>query len=278
MATRTLPRSRILGPNGQPASTYLYPSPRANTRAYKPRYWLSRNTRDNITEYDLVELVNYSRQLCSQIGDLGTAIEQKNAWAFLDSWDPQFQGEATAWGERSEDWIKSLWYPTCNLRGPLYHFRQTQFCTGVALDRDGGDVMVFTESESHFPQVAVFPITRVGSGVQGNRDNEVKGGPYDGAKIFHGIIVNRNFRPIAIRILGENGEDHEDVSLFNCDLSFEPEWPDQLIGIPKPAKCLLRWMNLQDIDEILQGTLKLAGTMAINRYTPEARVSRATRS
>jgi hypothetical protein len=270
MASKLLTRpSRILGPNGRPASTYLYPSPRANSRAYKPRYWLGRNTRDNLTEYDLNELINYSRQLVSQIGDLGTAIEQKNAWAFLDSWDPQFKGMNSGWGERTEDWLQSVLYPNCNLRGPLYHFRQTQYCTGVAIDRDGGDVMVFTETESHFPQFAVFPITRVGSGVQGNRDNEVKGGPFDGAKIYHGIIVNRNFRPIAIRILGENGEDHQDISAFNCDLAYEPEWPDQLIGIPKPARCLLPWMNLQDIDEFLQAGMKLAATMQITRHTPE---------
>jgi hypothetical protein len=271
MATRLLTRSggRILGPNGQPASTYLYPSPRLNQRAYKPRYWLSANTRDNLTEYDRWEQVNISRQLCSQIGDLGTAVEQKNSWAFLDSWDPQFSGDQTAWGERTEEWLKFIFYPACNIRGPLFHFRQTLFNTGVALDRDGDDVMVFTESESHFPQVAVFPATRIASGAHGKRDSEVKGGPFDGAKVIDGIIVNRDYRAVGVRIVGETGEDYQDISLRNCDLSFEPEWSDQLRGIPRPARCILRWMNLQDIDEFLQAGMKRAATMQITRHTPE---------
>ena len=80
-------QSKILGPNGKPVTYFLYPSPRFNLRQYKPRYWLGADTKTNVSEYDRWELVNYSRQLFAQIGNLSTAIKEKNSWAFGDAWD-----------------------------------------------------------------------------------------------------------------------------------------------------------------------------------------------
>jgi hypothetical protein len=60
-------KSGILGPNGKPVSYFLYPSPRHNLRQYKPRFFLSADTKVNVSEYDRWELVNYSRQLRAQI-------------------------------------------------------------------------------------------------------------------------------------------------------------------------------------------------------------------
>jgi hypothetical protein len=262
--------SRILAPNGQPVAQWLYPSPRQNPKAYRPRYKLGTHYKDNVSSYDRSELVDYSRQLYAQIGDLATAIRQKNSWAFGDAWEPHYMGLNTKWGEEAEEWLKNSFYPTLNVRGPLFHFRRTMELSGMAWDYDGDDVMVLTESESHFPQIALFPSTRIGSGENYERRDEVKGGPYDGARIHDGVIYNRNGRAVAVRILSEDpSKPPQDISLNNADLAFEPEWSDQNRGVPRPATCLLRWMDLQDIDHFIQKGMKRAASFGLKMKTAE---------
>jgi hypothetical protein len=261
----------IIAPNGRPASQYLYPSPRTNSKNYRPRQQLRNTTRENITEADRLELINYSRQLYAQVGDVATAIDQKNHWAFGDAWEPHFIGEDTRWGEELEEWLKNAFYPTCNVRGPLYHFTATLQISGKAWDYDGDDLEVYTKTDRGFPQIAVFPSTMVRTHYQGQgygRAEVVQGGPFDGAKICDGVIYNRNNRAIGVRLWDEDGK-HTDISLFNADLAYEPSWSDQGRGIPRLSTCLLRWMSLQDIDHFLQMGMKRAATLQINRFTPE---------
>lgn len=267
-------KSAVLGPNGQPVSYFLYPSPRFNLRQYKPRYWLSADTKSNVSEYDRWELVNYSRQLYAQVDVLGTAVDQKNSWAFGDAWDPHYLGKNKKWGEEASEFLKFQFYPTCNLRGPLYDLKRSLTLSGRAWDVDGDDCMILTESESGFPQLAFFPATRIGmqaTGTRGNMDNSkpgagpkatVNGGPFDGAKIFDGVIYNRNDRVIGLRIVGEEGK-VQDISAYNADLAYEPTWSDQGRGIPRIATSLLKWMNLQDIDEFLQRGMKRAAAIGL---------------
>ena len=66
-ARPTKVQSKILDPNGKPVSYFLYPSPRHNLRAYKPRYFLSPDTKSNVSEYDRWEMVNYARQLFAHL-------------------------------------------------------------------------------------------------------------------------------------------------------------------------------------------------------------------
>ena len=271
-------KSSILGPDGKPVSYFLYPSPRWNLRQYKPRYWLSGDTKSNVSAYDRWEMVNYSRQLRAQIDVLDTAICSKNQWAFGDAWDPHYCGTNAKWGQEAEEFLTHQFYPFCNVRGPLYHFKKSLTLSGMAWDTDGDDLMVLTESENHFPQLAFFNCMRIGGGgrysgaMQEQKDGKgqgtVEGGPYDGAKIFDGIISNRNGRMIAVRLVDEDGN-VSDISSFSCDLAYEPAWVDQGRGIPRVAVSLLRWMNLQDIDEFLQRGLKRAAAVGLKFKTEE---------
>lgn len=271
---QAIKQSSILGPNGKPVSYFLYPSPRWNLRQYKPRYWLAADTKSNVSQYDRWELVNYSRQLYAQVDTLGTAVDQKNSWAFGDAWDPHYVGTNQKWGEEATEFLKLQFYPMCNLRGPIYDLKRSLALSGRAFDVDGDDVMILTQSESGFPQVAFFPSTRIGTqatGMRGNMDNSkpgarpndiVNGGPFDGARIFDGIIYDRNSRVIGVRIVSEDGR-VQDFSALNADLAYEPTWSDQGRGIPRVATSLLKWMNLQDIDEFLQRGMKRAAAIGL---------------
>ncbi len=260
-------KSSILAPNGQPVSYYLYPSPRTNLRAYKPRFWLQDSTQKNVSEYDRKEMVNYARQLSVQIDVLESAIVQKNNWAFGDAWDPHYTGKNAAWGEAAQEWLTKVWFPNCNVRGPQYDFKTSMWLSGWAWDVDGDDVMILTETASGFPMLAFYPATKCGSnpthgGLSLKPGTVVEDGEFKGAKIFDGVIMDRNSRAIGLRILGE-GNDFQDISAFNADLAYEPRWSDQGRGIPRIAVSSLTWFDLQDIHDFTKAGVKRASNVGI---------------
>ena len=271
----------ILGPGGRPVrsarpggigreqSYFLYPSPRWNLKQYKPRYWLGADIKDNVSEYDRSELVNYSRQLFAQIGNLSTAIKQKNSWAFSDAWHPHYTGQNKAWGEEAGEFLRHQFYPMCNLRGPQYDLRRSMTISGQMWDIDGDDVMVLSESANGFPMVGFFPSTRIGlassRGLARKDADTVSGGPYSGARVFDGIVMDRQNRMIAVQLSSEDGVTY--VPSYSCDLSYLPDWHDQGRGIPRIATCLLRWMDLQDIDDFLRRGMKRAASVGLKFKT-----------
>jgi len=272
---RTMPAGRrqssVLGPDGKPVSYFLYPTPRFNLRQYKPRYWLAADTKSNVTEYDRWEMVNYSRQLRAQIDVLDTAVRAKNTWAFGEAWDAHYVGRNADWGRLAEEWLRVQFFPNCNVRGGPFDLKTSLRLSGEALDVDGDDCMVLTENAAGDPRIAFYTATRVGMQATGMRgkmikeagpDGTVGEGIYAGAKIFDGVIFDRNMRAIAFRICGEDGS-FRDVSAFSADLAFEPTWHDQGRGIPRIATSLLKWMNLQDIDEFIQRGMKRASSIGL---------------
>ncbi len=258
-------QSTILAPNGQPVSYYLYPSPRQNSKSYRPRHWLSADTKTNVSSYDRWEMVNYSRQVFAQIDTLWTAIDSKNNWALGDAWDAHYTGTDAAWGEEFEDFINHQWMPNANVRGPQYGYKESLKLSGLSWDVDGDDAMVLTETTGGFPQVAFYPSTKISSAASnfGARSNQfVAGGPFDGAKLFDGVIYDRMSRIIGLRIVAEDGT-YSDISAFNADLAYEPTWHDQGRGIPRVIVSLLPWMDLQDVDVFIRRAVKRAASVGV---------------
>src|SRR6185312_14543251 len=142
-------RSRILAdPRGRERAFFLYPSPRWNLKAYQRRYYLSADTQTNVGPYDRWELVNYSRQLFAQIGNLSAAVMAKNSWAFgTYAWDPEFCGTNKTWGERAQEWLKHNWYPQANVRGGVYDFKTSLRISGQMWDIDGDDLMLMVDGD-----------------------------------------------------------------------------------------------------------------------------------
>lgn len=266
--------SKILGPNGKPAAYFLYPSPRFNLRSYKPRYWLGADTKTNVSEFDRWEMVNYSRQLFAQVPTLYSAVMQKNAWAFGDAWDPHYCGNNKEWGKEVEEFLRHVFYPNANIRRGPYDLKWSLKTSGYMLDVDGDDAMVLTKSEDGLPALAFYPSTRIGPTASGLNSpmigrskysgvsETIKGGPFDGAKTFDGVILDRNNRMIGLRITQEDA-DPVDIPSSSCDICYEPTWSDQIRGIPRIAVGMLRWMNIQDIDEFLQRGIKRASSVGV---------------
>ncbi|MDD5350808.1 MAG: phage portal protein [Chthoniobacteraceae bacterium] len=272
-------RPLLYGPNNKPLSLGLYPSLRNKPGQYRPRRKLSRDTREQITACDRTELLELSRQLFAQLGNLGTAIRDKNAWAFGDAWDPHYTGTNTAWGKAATTFLTKQFFPNCDRHG-RYNSKTLLKLSGMAWDRDGDDLMLLTEDDSGsgFPKVEIIPATRIGNG--DSNDNLVKGGRFDGDEIYDGVIFNAAGKPIGVRVLGRltnpdsrlQTQEYQDFSLGyggTADLAYQPEWCDQVRGIPLIGRVVLDWLDLQDIDVFLKRGIKRAASVGLISKTAE---------
>lgn len=248
----------------------LYPSPQHRPNSYRPRVYT--NLVDTSVSVDIstrTSMVRYSRELFASVGNLGGAVLQKNQWAFTDGWLPVYKGENQEWGDEAEAFLRNSWYPICNVRGGNYDFRTSLFLLGVALDVDGDQLIIFTKSRDGFPLLQFVPSHRIGQ--RDYSEKTVKKGRYRGAKIVDGVIVNTSGRAVAYRILGDahDGSEDYEISAQSALLLYEPEWADTVRGIPRVARTVLDWMDVQDVDSYLKTAVKLDSSQGLIHATKD---------
>jgi len=280
-ATRK-PTSAPVAPRPEKALGFgLFATPHStgDSDHYRPRPTIRPDLRAEFNGWNWRELLSYSRQLFAQVGILSAGVLQKNLYAIGEAWKPQFYGGETdaerAWGERVEEWLVEQWYPTCDVRGPGFDFTTNLYLDGIALDVDGDSLMAFTQSETGWPQLAFYSADRVASGMTGS---EVKGGPFDGARMVNGCILNRAGRVIGFNLTGDaaNNEPDTQLSAFNAQMLFEPEWRANSRGLPRIAKTLLDWFDVQDINTFLKRGVKLDASQGILHYNEEGAADTAS--
>jgi hypothetical protein len=252
----------------------LFATPRSTqqTDFYRQRQWGASNTTagEMVDPYDWTELLEFSRQLVAQRGNLGAAVLQKNLYAVGRAWQPHYMGKNEKWGEAASEWLREVWYPQCDARGSVFDFTTNLLLSGIAYDVDGDDVAVFVTDDNGFPKVRHYPAHCIGSGTSG-AGGEVKGGWADGAKICNGIILDRDDQMIGVRILdgskSKGANAYLDVPSYNCDLRFEPEWRSLSRGVPRVGKMCMDWFDVEDIDLFLKRGVKLDAAQGIVHWT-----------
>jgi hypothetical protein len=267
---------KIIDRRGQPNAAYgtgLYATPRntGTSDYFLPRQYGPILTRDRLLDdYEWEELVNWSWQLCNQLGNLGAAVVQKNCYAVGDAWKPQFEGADKKWGQEAEEWLAQQWYPNCDVRGAVWDFGTNLFVSGLAWDVHGDDAVIFAVSDNGWPLLKHVSAMDIGSH---RGKSEIEGGPFDGAKVCNGIILDREKRMIGLRIQTEPGEpgepNYKDIPSANCQFLFEPEWRAAYRGTPRVAKTLLDWFDVQDIDTFLKRKVKQSASIGLVGHTED---------
>lgn len=249
----------------------LYQTPNNTGEAdfYRPRSYGLTDLASALNSYDWRELVEFSRQMVAQMPDLGYAVQQKNMYAVGDAWHPIYAGRNAAWGEAAQDWLQHVWMPQASLAGGFFDWNRDLLVSAMSWDVDGDDCAIFVVDESEFPKLAYRSADQIGNGTTGNGD-EVKGGPFDGAKISNGIIRDRLGRRIGVRIVNPSRYGSEptqfDLEAQHCDLEAEPVWRVQDRGLPRPASALMHMMDVQDILVFLKRGIKLASAIGLVHY------------
>lgn len=205
---------------------------------------------------DWLGLVSDSRKLFANLGPAKGAICDKNTYAVGRAWDPKFLGQDQAWGKQAETWLREMWYPTADVRGGMFDFKTDLYIAGVSTDRDGEVYILLTESPDGWPQIQLIPATQIGNGQM--KDGIIESGPYRGLRMMQGVIVNPQGRAVAYNVLGYERADDRIISARDLIQVYDPEWADQVRGLPVFTHAIL---DLKDLRQT-QGYEKMACALA----------------
>ena len=162
----------------------------------------------------------------------------------VQSYIPQFEGADQAWGGVVENWLYEH-DKICDVRGWPFSMStyRKNLVRGVLIDGDVATALV--KNEEGYPMIQVFPSHRIGSGFG---ESLVKGGPWDGARIIDGCILNDQGRVMAYRVLsdGDWSQTFQDVDARDIFLSYFVETPDQVRGVSTLGASVFDWQDVSD--------------------------------
>lgn len=201
----------------------------------------------SVSYTDWRTLLSASRRLWANYDVLKGATGQKAMHSIGRAWEPTFLGDDKDWGDVATKWLRDEWYSVCDVRGEIYDFKTSLFLDSISIDRDGDVAVLFTSTDTGYPQLQHIPANRIGqrqwteqivsndvaSDVT-NADGTVTQvmGLYQGLRMRLGTISNHFGRTVAYRILGSLPADDRDVSARDVIIRYDPEWHDQCRGFP----------------------------------------------
>jgi capsid protein len=202
---------------------------------------LDKDVHRNITEYGRRILMTAGRWLYANSPPITGVVDEQSALA-TEGMQVQFYGRDQGWGDAATEALDE-WGRICDVAGWPYDFSEW-LRIQVAAQLHSGDVAtVLTENDDGYPLIQIIEAHRIRTRLS---ENVVIGGPYDGASVVDGVIVDRLRRPIAYRIADDNGNPIADVSTRDCLLTFQPRWGSQLRGFPELAMGIF---DMQDLRE-----------------------------
>ncbi len=187
-----------------------------------------------VPDWDRKTLVSGSRKMFQNFPPAEGAITQKADNVVGRAWDAKFNGEDKEWGKLAADWLNLQWYGMCDIKGN--DFKSLIWLDCVALDRDGDFLTVFEPTESGWPMTRRIPANRIGQ--RSSFDDKILVGAYKGAKMRHGVIIDRRGVPLAYNILGDTPEEDIQINAVDCVFSSDPNWHDQTRGLPSLSGAL----------------------------------------
>lgn len=202
-------------------------------------------------------LLSASRRLYLNQPILSGAVEQKSMYAIGKAWMPKFTGTDKVFGDEATRWLTEIFYPLCDLRGPVFNFQTELYLLSDAIDRDGEAFVVLTETDGGFPRIQHIPCHRVGNPRNIN-DGPIESGKYRNARLTDGIVYNRVGTPIAFAYLDEDFNLIDYVSFRDAIHVYDPSWQEQGRGLPAftaSLNMLRDAMQSHDLEAMAQAML-----------------------
>jgi hypothetical protein len=252
-------KPKVAVTNNNDAKQALLSTPWTSPTQFLPRFYVINPEAEKLIQpWERRQQIQLGRELFAKMPIVSSAIMNKNHVAVGNAWQPVFAGDIRndadkQWIQTAESWLINDFYPNVNWQGQNFSFQDTLLLTGKDIDVEGGSLMLFRNTKNGLPRIQLVPVDKIGS-----RDGEdtIKGGSYDGYKIYDGIIYNGDNMPVALKLLGLKPEDDQIISLFNCQYIFEPAWQSTGHGISRVSYALTHLMDVQDINELLKITVK----------------------
>lgn len=207
----------------------------------------------NITARGRRTLMDIGRWMFWNIDTLRASILEQADLA-VSTFLPQYVGANAAWGGMAEDWLGE-WHKIMDIAGPPFDYES--FTAGLILSQlvDGDEGILLTgtpvgSDETGYPMIQRIPAHRIWSVT-----DIVQGGPFDGATIIDGVIVNDYGRAIGYRVNDDRSQitpnseiGYIDISAQNMFIVFEPLFPGQLRGLSRAALSSFTWQDSAEFD------------------------------
>lgn len=174
----------------------------------------------------LLSLGRYLMDNCSPLR--GSVLEMARLTASVLT--RQFGGADTVWGKQTEDVLREE-DKFIDIRGYPFSMDVFRRILVISLFREGELGVILADVDGE-PRLQCIPSHRIGSRSQsGNVTLTVEGGPFDGAKLIDGVIVDDYGAALGYRVYDERGVKFDDVSSNDMLLIFIPEYVEQLRGV-----------------------------------------------
>lgn len=224
---------------------------------------LDRDTQRNITPMGRRTLLTLGRWLywnCSAVRGAINEMAELAGQQFI----AQSESADMEWANQVEAWLYEH-DKICDVRGWPFNmatYRKNLVRSAIV---DGDIATLLTQTASGYPMIQVIPAHRIGTNWSSTGMEFVQGGPYDGARIIDGVIVDDQSRAIAYRVLGESiyANDFRDIRAQDMFLSFAVETPDQVRGISLLGASVFEWQDIADARRFELIAQKLGATIGM---------------
>ena len=210
----------------------------------------------NVAEWRRVN--SAARKLYWNNGMVNAAIDQKSMLTVGMAMRPIFVGQNREWGKRAEAALLD-WFQISYIDGKSWW--EGLRLESIAIDREG-DLLTILTTTSNYPQLQQVPWHQIGSRVD---DGVLQTGRYKGLKIYNGVILSKNNRAIAYRVLGEkeDGSEDRDIPSQSCMLTMDPREVDQVRGISAFAPAIRDLLSLKDLGDDIQSASRMAAKIGL---------------
>lgn len=219
-------------PNGNDLSGLNFAHGASRSRARGPQFSDRNLDIDKlIPSYDRKKLVSISSRLFTNMGVPKAAIRQKAEFSIGEAWLPTYVGPSdTEDGKAIANFLRKVWFPSCDVRGGIYDWHKLLELTSIAIDRDGESFWYLINGQDGFPRIQQIPSHRVDScGYM----SKVESGEFKGLTIKDGIIYWPGGRPAAYRVItGDDVRTFKDIPANDIIHLFDPTYQEQGRGLP----------------------------------------------
>jgi capsid protein len=216
----------------------------------------------NISEWRRVN--SAARKMYWNNGMVNAAIDQKSMLTVGSAMRPIFVGgkneeAAQAWGKEAERVLLD-WFQICYVDGKSWW--EGLRLESTAIDRDGDLLTILTTSKNGYPQLQQVPWHQIGSRFD---ETILESGPYKGLRMYNGVILSKQNRAVAYRILGEasDGSEDRDIPAQSCMLTMDPRESDQVRGISAFAPAIRDLLSLKDLGDDIQSASRMAAKIGL---------------
>ncbi len=216
-----------------------------------------------ISEVDYSTILSGSRRLYGNHGVVKGVIQQKATYAVGQAFLPQFQGTNKDWKREATEWLLKF-YQVADVKG--FDLQTVLYLTSVTIDRDGDAFILFTETNSGYPQIQCIPSHQIGQRISVKR---VTSGKFKGLKIRKGVITAKNGRPVAYRVLGETEADDQDIPAQDMIHVYDPEYFEQSRGLGLFSHAINQFRDMADSTEKEMMAQLLLASIAFVEHNPE---------